>query len=277
MDAPCQGGASSAIAAGVVDAETSSPVRKRPKSRVLPECTVEDEPPLPLLVCTGLPSGASGAVGMNVLTDVSGRMAKQFSIDKVKGLSSFHLSSRFDLYSTTISGTGWDCGYRNLMMLMSSLLREDRVVGPMLARSGVAAVPCIENVQARIEAAWDRGFDTDGAIHYGRKLLGKKSWIGAVEICCFLRGIGVNALVADFEKSNSKSGDHQELLDWVLEYFESRCRAGGCLKCRNSFFGRAGSFICPLILQHQGHSRTIAGTCPASRVPLGSSRPFFIC
>lgn len=268
VDTQSQGTAFSAFTSNVVDVETLSPVRKRPKPRAVSKCTVEEEPP-PLLVCTGMPSGTSGVVGMNVFTDVSGRMANQFSIDKVKGLSSFHLSSRFDLYSTTIAGTGWDCGYRNTMMFLSSLLREDTVVGPMLARSGVATVPCIENIQARIEAAWRRGFDTVGASHYSHRLLGKKCWIGAVEICCFLRAMGVKALVADFEKSKTASSNHQELLEWVLEYFESRCRAGACLKCENRFFGRVGSFIPPLILQHQGHSRTIAGTFALPACPSG--------
>lgn len=262
------GGVSSVSASNVVNVEPSSPVRKRPRAQGVSKGAVEDGPP-PLLVSSGIPNGAAGAVGMNVLNNVSGRMAEQFSIDKVKGLSSFHLSSHFDLYSTTVSGTGWDCGYRNTMMFISSLLREDTMIGPMLARSGVTAVPCIENIQARIEAAWRRGFDVDGALFYRHRLVGKsgsESWIGAVEICCLLRGMGLRALVADFEKTKSASGNHQELLDWVLNYFDTRCRAGGCLKCRNTFFGRAGSFICPLILQHQGHSRTIAGKCSISTV-----------
>jgi Peptidase family C78 len=215
--------------------------------------------PPPLVVNIGLPSGASGAVGMDVLTNVAGRMAAQFSIDKTKGLKCLHICSRFDLYSTTVSGAGWDCGYRNVMMLISALLRDRTGCAPVLARSALDAVPCIDNIQARIEAAWRRGFDPDGAKDYQYRLRGRRAWIGAVEVASMLRAMCVNAQVADFEKRMSASGDHRELLEWVLEYFETRCRAGACLKCRNAFFGRSVSFICPLLLQHEGHSRTISG------------------
>lgn len=72
-----------------------------------------------------------------------------------------------------------------------------------------------------------------------------------MEVVIAFRGLGLMAQVADFER-HSRRGDHQELLDWAWKYFEDRCRAGACTKCRSPHFGREGGFIPSLILQHSG-------------------------
>jgi Peptidase family C78 len=260
VDAEDAGGGSSAPRPGVggdagdaVDVDAAAPPRERVRNGGASGPTFV---PPPLHAGPGMDGVASASVGVDLFRNVAGRMAAAYSIDRVRGLAAFHISSRFDLYTTTSSGAGWDCGFRNVQMMLSALLR-DATVGPVLARSGVAAVPSVESIQARIESAWRRGFDAEGARHYGHRLVGRQAWIGAVEVCSLLRAMGVNAQVADFETRDD--ADVQTLLHWVWDYFETRCRAGACLKCRSGFFGRAGAFIPPLLLQHQGHSRTVAG------------------
>lgn len=56
---------------------------------------------------------------MDVLTNVTGLMAAQYTVARVKQVAKFHICSRFDLSSTTKSGSGWDCGFRNAQMVCS--------------------------------------------------------------------------------------------------------------------------------------------------------------
>jgi hypothetical protein len=74
----------------------------------------------------------------------------------------------------------WSCGYRNLQMLLSSMM-------PSLLSLFLQGVPCIEEIQRTMEVLWSRGYDLRNAEHHNYKLVGKKTWIGAVEVwyvCC---------------------------------------------------------------------------------------------
>ena len=74
----------------------------------------------------------------------------------------------------------WSCGYRNLQMLISGMM-------PTLSDVFPGGVPCIEEIQRTMEELWGRGFDCRNAEHHGRSLVGKKTWIGTVEVWCVLR------------------------------------------------------------------------------------------
>jgi hypothetical protein len=54
-------------------------------------------------------------------------------------------------------GAGWSCGYRNIQMLCSSLMRIEEYRRVMFDGSGV--VPEISALQRWIETAWKAGFD----------------------------------------------------------------------------------------------------------------------
>lgn len=69
----------------------------------------------------------------------------------------------------------WSCGYRNLQMLVSSLL-------PSLAAVFPGGVPGIEQIQRATETSWRRGCDLTNADHHAEALLGKKAWIGTTEV-----------------------------------------------------------------------------------------------
>ncbi len=74
----------------------------------------------------------------------------------------------------------WSCAYRNLQMVLSSMM-------PSLLSLFLQGVPCIEEIQRTMEILWSRGYDLRNAEHHKYTLVGKKSWIGAVEVwyvCC---------------------------------------------------------------------------------------------
>lgn len=62
-------------------------------------------------------------------------------------------------------GSSWSCGYRNIQMLCSSLMRVDEYKAVLFNGTGV--VPEIAQLQKWIEKAWQAGFDVDvsNAIH----------------------------------------------------------------------------------------------------------------
>lgn len=71
----------------------------------------------------------------------------------------------------------WSCGYRNLQMLLSSMM-------PSLLSIFPRGVPCIEEIQRTMEVLWSKGYDIRNAEHHKYSLVGKKTWIGTVEVWC---------------------------------------------------------------------------------------------
>lgn len=85
--------------------------------------------------------------------------------------SSYH-SSQFKLYHIR-QRDRWSCGYRNLQMLLAS-------------RGGGENIPSLYALQENLQDAWKEGMDPRGALHYNYRIIGKKEWIGAVEVCTIL-------------------------------------------------------------------------------------------
>ncbi|XP_053565115.1 zinc finger-containing ubiquitin peptidase 1, partial [Bombina bombina] len=156
------------------------------------------------------------------------------------------LSSPLDHFSASTGDKGWGCGFRNIQMLLSSLLLDDTYKSQL---QECRSVPCIPKLQSMIEGAWKEGFDPQGASHFNGKLRGTKAWIGACEVYCLLTSLHLKCRILDFHKPSSSSGTHPFLFDWVLNYYSSDTH-GGKIVCTSK----------PAIyLQHQGHSRTIVG------------------
>mmetsp|Transcript_5073 Transcript_5073/g.8161 ORF Transcript_5073/g.8161 Transcript_5073/m.8161 type:complete len:541 (+) Transcript_5073:169-1791(+) len=157
---------------------------------------------------------------------------------------------------------GWGCGYRNIQILVSHLMRRHSVGekqnypyrDELFGR--LSGVPSIRSLQEHIEAAWARGWDTEGAGQLGNKLIGTRKWIGTTEAAALLRSQGVPAEIVDF-----KSGMHEgerDMVHWACKYFEEGRqsdvpRTAGSMALFNSHRP-------PLYLQHDGHSRTVVGT-----------------
>ncbi|XP_039287859.1 zinc finger-containing ubiquitin peptidase 1 isoform X1 [Nilaparvata lugens] len=161
------------------------------------------------------------------------------------------MCSTVDHYASTYGDRGWGCGYRNIQMMLSSLLqhtgyneqlyRQWSVVGGggLPSRS---AMPSISRLQQHIEWAWRQGFDLQGCDQLGGQLYNTRKWIGATELVTVLSSLRIRCQLVDFHRPTSPNGSHPELFNWVLEYFQAN-----------------DDFKPPLYLQHQGHSRTIVG------------------
>lgn len=165
------------------------------------------------------------------------------------GVIKSFVCSGVDHYASSYGDKGWGCGYRNLQMMLSSLLQNTCYneaiysawgnTGHVPART---AMPSISRLQKMVEAAWAQGFDVQGKEQLGCKLYNTRKWIGATEIVTVLSWLRIQCQLVDFHKPTASDGRHPDLFNWVLRYFEEP-------KIHTP----------PLYLQHQGHSRTIIG------------------
>ncbi|XP_076390274.1 zinc finger-containing ubiquitin peptidase 1 isoform X2 [Megachile rotundata] len=165
------------------------------------------------------------------------------------------MCSTVDHYATTYGDKGWGCGYRNLQMLISSLLQHtgynelvykawnSDLSGGSSAKNPLrSSIPSVSRLQKMIEWAWAQGFDTQGAEQLGGKLVNTRKWIGPTEVVTLLSSLRIKCQLVDFYRPTNSDGGHPEMFNWVLQYFQ-----------------RCDDFKPPLYLQHQGHSRTIIG------------------
>lgn len=79
-----------------------------------------------------------------------------------------------------LEGEGSFCGYRNIQMLASCVVRS----GPAGARLFGGQVPDIFALQDLIEDAWDRGINAKGRIETGG-IRGTRKFIGTPEVGVF--------------------------------------------------------------------------------------------
>uniref|UniRef100_A0AAG5DTR0 Zinc finger-containing ubiquitin peptidase 1 n=1 Tax=Anopheles atroparvus TaxID=41427 RepID=A0AAG5DTR0_ANOAO len=158
-----------------------------------------------------------------------------------------YVCSSVDHYASSYGDKGWGCGYRNLQMMLSSLLQNTSYNEALYSAWGShgparTAMPSISRLQRMVEAAWAQGFDIQGSEQLGCKLYNTRKWIGATEIVTVLSWLRIRCELVDFHRPTSPDGRHPELFNWVLRYFEE-----------------PRIHTPPLYLQHQGHSRTIIG------------------
>ncbi|XP_050076950.1 zinc finger-containing ubiquitin peptidase 1-like [Anopheles maculipalpis] len=158
-----------------------------------------------------------------------------------------YVCSSVDHYASSYGDKGWGCGYRNLQMMLSSLLQNTSYNEALYSAWGShgparTAMPSISRLQRMVEAAWAQGFDIQGSEQLGCKLYNTRKWIGATEIVTVLSWLRIRCELVDFHRPTSSDGRHPELFNWVLRYFEE-----------------PRIHTPPLYLQHQGHSRTIIG------------------
>ena len=163
---------------------------------------------------------------------------------------------------------GWGCGYRNIQMLCSHLLRRSPALRKRLFE-GAEYVPTVPGIQAQIERSWALGFDPAGRLQLGGRLRGTRKWIGTSECCALLRGAGLPARIVGF-KARPGPQSHRCLMDWVWRYFTADAQSAGSAVDRlfdavqsvggpAEAFRRYSSGRPPLYFQHEGHSRCIVG------------------
>ncbi|XP_049411378.1 uncharacterized protein LOC125874518 [Solanum stenotomum] len=92
---------------------------------------------------------------------------------------------------------GWGCGWRNIQMLSSHLLKQRREAREVLY-GGSGFVPDIPSLQRWLEIAWKRGFDKQGSEDFDQAIYGKRNWIGTTECATLFRSFGLRARIVDF-------------------------------------------------------------------------------
>ncbi|KAL3801786.1 hypothetical protein HJC23_001182 [Cyclotella cryptica] len=173
----------------------------------------------------------------------------------------------------------WSCGFRNLQMIISSMLPRFSPIFP-------DGVPLINELQMSFELLWAEGFDRDGARHHNSKMVGKTgkiSWIGAVEVWSYLSFRGIDSTIVQFA-NNSKNrsaigsfvwayfarlvGPKCECHDWharLTSYQYAKELLQAANQIRRSDSGETPCLLScnctllPLYLQWLGHSVTIVG------------------
>lgn len=160
--------------------------------------------------------------GLSCTRSVAARVSN-LSAQSPGVIKSFVCSS-VDHYASSYGDKGWGCGYRNLQMLLSSLLQNtlyNEAIYSAWGQHGPSrtAMPSISRLQRMVEAAWADGFDTQGADQLG-KLYNTRKWIGATEIVTVLSWLHIDCQLVDFHHPTSSDGRHPDLFNWVLKYFE---------------------------------------------------------
>lgn len=146
-------------------------------------------------------------------------------------------------------GAAFSCGYRNIQMLCSALMRVPVFRGVLF--NGVGYVPDVPSLQGWIERAWALGFDVAGAEQLGGSLVGSTKWIGTTECAALLRSFRIPAEIVQFEPGPGVPQGprfHEAMMKWAWEYFAT---PGGWLKGREPVDGETAF---PLYMQYDGHS-----------------------
>ncbi|WVO12504.1 hypothetical protein L204_100104 [Cryptococcus depauperatus] len=170
---------------------------------------------------------------------------------------------------------GWGCGYRNALMLISTLLSVPEYQ-PIFAKDNNGAEPSVRRIQGWIEEAWAQGYDPDGREQLGGNILGRKKWIGPSDLYAMFTYKGIPCRIFDFPKA-PKHGKgrpaYTRLQQWVRSYFndaapvteqgQEQLTCDVMMRSGDNDLSRSGDVRVfnkfPLILQHSGHSRTIVG------------------
>ena len=151
----------------------------------------------------------------------------------------------------------WTCGYANLGALLQCLASGGR------QRLPTSTEPAA--LQALIERAWEEGFDPEGRAEFGGRLVGKRGkrgWIGAPEMACVLWHLRVDALLVEVD---NEQGAGRDSGNGVFEAVRA-CLAPGRGQPQPQALSPHGDSVTslPIILQGDGHSRTVLGLSSSS-------------
>ncbi|TFY70523.1 hypothetical protein EVG20_g2472 [Dentipellis fragilis] len=150
---------------------------------------------------------------------------------------------------------GWGCGYRNYLMACTALMDQQTQIGYFSLLDGPPP-PSVRNLQYLVEEAWNKGYDEEGAQQLGSALVDTRKWIGTAELYVAFTYRGIPAQLVDFDLKDKGPGP---LVRWIRQYF-SPPEDQGKRTIDNAL--RAPVVITdrmPLVLQHNGHSRTVVG------------------
>ncbi|KAF5386831.1 hypothetical protein D9615_001679 [Tricholomella constricta] len=153
----------------------------------------------------------------------------------------------------------WGCGYRNFLMVCTALM-EQKIQPKYVALLTKPVSPGIRNLQVWIEDAWKAGFDKEGAKQL-KNLVHTKRWIGTADLWVAFIYRGIPAELVDFDLKNQPRGV-EVVIDWIVDYFSPKLSPVKSANVNDVLRGASPVVITdcmPIILQHDGHSRTIVG------------------
>ena len=150
----------------------------------------------------------------------------------------------------------WTCGYANLGALLQCLASGGRQQLPTNTEPAA--------LQALIERAWEEGFDPEGRAEFGGRLVGKRGkrgWIGTPEMAAALWHLRVDALLVEVD---NEQGAGRDSGNGVFEAVRA-CLAPGRGQQPQPLSPHGESVTSlPIILQGDGHSRTVLGLSSSS-------------
>jgi hypothetical protein len=171
----------------------------------------------------------------------------------------------------------WDCGYANTASMCATLTAGAR---PSLAARGLGGGgAAVAHIQRLVEGAWREGFDPESARQFGGSLAGKTGragWLGAPESLVLLWHVRAEAFIVEivqraeagaavysvasacFAEAPADGADDASPGERAPK--RQRCADGGVAPSPSAGGCTARA---PLLLQHEGHSRTIVGVLPA--------------
>ena len=117
-----------------------------------------------------------------------------------------------------------------------------------------------------MHAYCDLGYDKEGAQDLKHKLVGTSKWIGTAELHVAFLSRGIPSRLVDFP---NVSPGAEAVVNWIENYFSSSLPRGAhSMKARvkttvdEALRGASPVTVTdrmPIVLQHEGHSRTIVG------------------
>eukprot|EP00028_Trichosphaerium_sp_Am-I-7-wt_P004027 CAMPEP_0168522118 /NCGR_PEP_ID=MMETSP0405-20121227/9110_1 /TAXON_ID=498012 /ORGANISM="Trichosphaerium sp, Strain Am-I-7 wt" /LENGTH=187 /DNA_ID=CAMNT_0008543565 /DNA_START=440 /DNA_END=1000 /DNA_ORIENTATION=+ len=113
-----------------------------------------------------------------------------------------------DFYGTSYGDGGWGCGYRNLQMLSSCLIKQSEFKSKIFG--GCKFVPSILSLQEYLEAAWKSGIDREGAKLMNNKVSDTKKLIGTSEVGSILEYFGIKYEIRDFITIRGKVFEYED-------------------------------------------------------------------
>lgn len=163
----------------------------------------------------------------------------------------------------------WGCGYRNFLMACAALI-DQQIQPEYFPALNHPTPPGVRNLQKWIEEAWNKGFDEEGAKDLKYNLAGTRKWIGTAELYVAFVSRGIPCQLVDFPDVND---DANSVLTWIESYFTSSSPGNNHTSqafqkskvqttVGEALRGASPVVITnrmPIILQHDGHSRTIIG------------------
>lgn len=162
------------------------------------------------------------------------------------------LCKAVDHSRTAIRDIAWGCGYRNALIVISSI--DETLLVSEKRPADVAAV------QSLIEDAWAAGYDTEGADQLKWRLVGKRKWIGTTEVYAALTFLGIDVRIQQF----NGPGEVASMIELCKTHFAARGRDSAPSPL---YFQRTKHYISVHVFARtatdanadQGHSRTVIG------------------